>query len=81
MRVLSFDEFNHNLDLEPIKVSLTHREEGPKWHLNKAELIEIWYRRFLYLVRLYPEKILVPCKDIDIFWHSHILDTQKYMTD
>ena len=23
----------------------------------------------------------MPSKDIDIFWHTHILDTQKYMAD
>jgi len=81
MKIISFDEFNCNLDLEPIKVSLTQREDGAGWTLTKAELLEVWYRRFLYLVNLYPEKAIVPSKDIDIFWHTHILDTQKYMDD
>ena len=67
--------------MEPIKVSLTQREGGSDWSLDKAELLEVWYRRFLYLVNLYPEKTIVPSKDIDIFWHTHILDTQKYMDD
>jgi len=81
MKIISFDEFNRNLDLEPIKVSLTQRKEGAGWPLDKAELLEVWYRRFLYLVKLYPEKAVVPSKDVDIFWHTHILDTQKYMAD
>ena len=81
MKIISFDEFNRNLDLEPIKVSLTQREEGADWPLDKVEWLEVWYRRFLYLVNLYPEKAIVPSKDIDIFWHTHILDTQKYMAD
>jgi hypothetical protein len=25
--------------------------------------------------------VVVPSKEIDIFWHTHILDTQKYMSD
>ena len=81
MKIISFDEFNRNLDLEPIKFSLTQREEGANWSEDKAKLLEVWYRRFLYLVSLYPGKVIVPGKDIDIFWHTHILDTQKYMAD
>ena len=81
MKIISFDEFNRNLDLEPIKVSLTQREEGAGWSLKKVKVLEVWYRRFLYLANLYPEQAIVPSKDIDTFWHTHILDTQKYMAD
>ena len=81
MKIASFNEFTSNLDLEPIKFSLTQREDGPNWSLNKAETLEVWYRRFLYLSSIYNEKVLVPSKDIDMFWHTHILDTQKYMLD
>ena len=81
MKIFSFDEFNRNLDLEPIKFSLTQREEGVNWTLNKAEILETWYRRFLYLSSLYTDKAIIPSKDIDIFWHTHILDTKKYMSD
>jgi hypothetical protein len=78
---ISFENFNKPLNLEPIKFSLALREEGPGWSLEKIETLENWYRRFLFLVHLFPEKIIIPTKDIDIFWHTHILDTQKYMTD
>ena len=81
MKIASFNEFTSNLDLEPIKFSLTQREDGPNWPLNKAETLEVWYRRFLYLSSIYNDKVLVPSKDIDMFWHTHILDTQKYMLD
>ena len=81
MKIISFFEFNRNLNLDPIKFSLTQREEGANWPLDKVQLLELWYRRFLYLVSLYPEKVIVPSKEIDIFWHTHILDTQKYMAD
>lgn len=77
----TFDDFNQTLDLEPIKVSLTQREDGPGWPLEKVEELELWYRRYLYMVRLYPEKIIVPTREIDTFWHYHILDTLKYMED
>tara|TARA_B100000686_G_C16779232_1_gene970659 strand:+ start:424 stop:909 length:486 start_codon:yes stop_codon:yes gene_type:complete len=78
---ISFEKFNAGLDLEPIIFSLTQRGDGPGWSINKCRLIEKGYRRFLYLVKLYPGNNLVPTKDIDIFWHTHILDTQKYMED
>ena len=81
MKIASFNEFTNNLDLEPIKFSLTQREDGPNWSLNKAETLEVWYRRFLYLSSIYNNKVIVPSKDIDMFWHTHILDTQKYMLD
>ena len=81
MKIASFYEFSRNLDLESIKFSLTRREDGPNWPLNKAEGLEVWYRRFLYLSNIYDDKVIVPSKDIDTFWHTHILDTQKYMSD
>ncbi len=78
---ISFESFNRPLDLEPIKFSLAMREEGPGWSHEKIESLENWYRRFLFLVHLFPEKTIVPTKDIDTFWHTHILDTKKYMAD
>lgn len=78
---ISFENFHQTLDLEPIKFSLALREEGPRWSLDKIETVETWYRRFLFLVHLHPGKSIVPTKDVDLFWHTHILDTKKYMAD
>ena len=81
MDIALFEKFSRNLDLESIKFSLTKRDDGPNWPLNKTEELEVWSRRFLYLSNLYDDKVIVPSKDIDTFWHTHILDTQKYMSD
>ncbi len=81
MTKISFNEFSRILDLGSIKFSLTQREDGPNWSPSKAETLEVWYRRFLYLSSIYNDKVIVPSKDIDMFWHTHILDTQKYMLD
>ena len=70
-----------SIDLEPIKFNLVSREEGPGWTIAKTKLIETWYRKFLTLVKIYPDQTIVPTKDIDTFWHYHILDTRKYMDD
>ena len=55
--------------------------EGVGWTAEYAEYVEVWYRRYLYLTKKYPDNILVPNGPIDVFWHYHILDTQKYAED
>jgi hypothetical protein len=69
------------LDLEPIKVKLMHKESGEGWTLEYANMIEIEYRRFLYLMKKYPNETAAPLFDVDIFWHYHILDTMSYAQD
>lgn len=69
------------LDLNPIIYSLVKRDDGPRWSIEKAKEIEIWYRRFLFLTCMHPEEAIVPTKEIDEFWHTHILDTKKYFSD
>jgi hypothetical protein len=69
------------LDLDPIKVKLMHRESGEGWSLEQANAVELEYRRFLYLMKKFPEAGAAPRTDVDIFWHYHILDTAKYAED
>jgi hypothetical protein len=69
------------LDLDPIKVKLMHQESGEGWSLEHATAIEFEYRRFLYLMKLFPHEQTAPLFDVDIFWHYHILDTMKYAAD
>ena len=70
-----------DLDLEPIKVKLMHEESGEGWSLQKANAVEFEYRRFLYLMKTFPQEQTAPLMDVDIFWHYHILDTMKYAAD
>ena len=69
------------LDLEPIKVKLMHVESGEGWSLEKVNAVEFEYRRFLYLMKMFPQEQTAPLMDVDIFWHYHILDTMKYALD
>ena len=69
------------LDLDPIKVKLMHARSGEGWSLDKANAIEKEYRRFLYLMKTYPDASTAPLEDVDTFWHYHILDTMKYARD
>ena len=36
------------------------------------------YKMYLYLKSLYPEEFLVPCYDMDIFWHTHQVNPVEY---
>ena len=69
------------LDLDPIKVKLMHEASGEGWSLEKANAVEAEYRRFLILMKKFPEEQTAPLFDVDTFWHYHILDTLKYAQD
>jgi len=67
-----------SLDLEPIKFKIGCKEDGYGWTGEHAERIELAYRRFLVLRAKSPQARIAPTRDIDAFWHAHILDTRKY---
>ncbi|GAB3463374.1 hypothetical protein GCM10027321_25900 [Massilia terrae] len=69
------------LDLDPIKVKLMHKESGEGWTLEQANVVEAEYRRYLYLMKAFPDETFAPGTDVDTFWHYHILDTTKYALD
>jgi hypothetical protein len=69
------------LDLDPIKTKLMHVASGEGWSLEKANAVEKEYRRFLCLMKLFPNESTAPLVDVDTFWHYHILDTMKYAVD
>jgi hypothetical protein len=58
-----------------------HVASGEGWSLEKANAVEKEYRRFLCLMKMYPEEDTAPLVDVDTFWHYHILDTMKYAAD
>ena len=69
------------LNLDAIKTKLMHRASGEGWSQAHADAVEIEYRRFLTLMKLYPNDANAPMDDVDTFWHYHILDTAKYAAD
>jgi hypothetical protein len=70
-----------SLDLEPIKFKIGCKEDGYGWTGEHTERIELAYRRFLVLRARFPQAQIAPTRDIDAFWHAHILDTRKYAAD
>jgi hypothetical protein len=73
----------HALDLTPIKFKATRRkdDDGCGWSAEHADRMETAYKRYLILHAKYPHLALAPERDIDRFWHMHILDTRKYAAD
>ena len=73
------------LDLEPIKFKLVHDDDGSKWTIADADRVEVEYKRFLELnLKNRTDKrvqSVVPTREVDQFWHAHILDTMKYEAD
>lgn len=71
------------LDLESVKQRIMDPELGEGWTREYAESIEAAYKRYLMMQVKYPddaEDILLS-KDVDEFWHTHILQTRKYFED
>ena len=71
------------LDLSPIKAKLMDPIEGQGWSRETVDRVEIAYRRFLQLATAVGDQPhpICPSREIDLFWHQHILDTRKYAAD
>lgn len=81
--MISTDDFAAiaQLDLESTKAKLMHKKSGKGWSAERAAAVEREYRRFLYLMKKFPNEPTAPLVDVDTFWHYHILDTLKYAAD
>jgi hypothetical protein len=59
-----------------------HPEPGePGLSLARADQHVALYRCFLKLCVLHPGITLVPTRQLDHVWHTHLLDTAKYRAD
>ena len=78
--IVDFKEISE-LNLDQIKQKLVHVESGEGWTQEQANATEVEYRRFLYLMKKFPNEPTSPAVAVDTFWHYHILDTMKYAAD
>jgi hypothetical protein len=69
------------LDLAPVTARLIDRQAGEGWSPQKARAVEVDYRRFLYLMKIFPKGNITAVREVDIFWRYHILDMPKYAAD
>jgi hypothetical protein len=71
------------LDLESVKSRVMDAELGEGWSRAYADSIEAAYKTYLTMLVKYPEDAedILLSKDVDEFWHTHILQTRKYRED
>lgn len=70
-----------NLDLGPIKFKLLNEDSEVDWSEARISAVEEEYRRFLTLADEGNGRPTSPSRNVDVFWHHHILDTEKYYND
>lgn len=74
----------NEIDLEPIKFKLVH-DSDTEWTIERVDKVAAEYKRFLALIlkNTITNRVqsIVPIKEVDEFWHAHILDTAKYVED
>ena len=70
------------LDLSYIAESMCAASYAlPRWLPQEAQQCSLLYKNFLWLCKKYGEQALVPTREIDEFWHNHILYTRQYHRD
>lgn len=70
-----------NLNLTRVIAKAMDPTSGYAWPQHEAEEIAGLYRAFLYLCKRYTDHVVVPPREVDEFWHLHILDTRNYLVD
>jgi hypothetical protein len=68
----------YNIDFSQIISKMVTRDG---WIQEDAQETCKQYRNYIFLNKKYSDILLPPSLDIDLFWHEHILDTQKYIYD
>ena len=53
----------------------------PRWTREDATHCCKIYKNYLWLIKIHPNATLVPTREIDEFWHNHILYTKRYTDD
>jgi hypothetical protein len=67
------------LNFRKQKRKLARADSSLGWSKERLAIAEQQYKCFLYLRLKYGK--LPPTETIDVFWHAHILDTEKYFAD
>ncbi len=64
-----------------IEMMCSDRHPLPRWTYPDAEFCCQLYKNYLFLIKKYLPMPLVPTREIDEFWHNHILYTRNYLKD
>src|SRR3954470_18385900 len=71
------------LDIESVKLRVMDPELGHGWTRERADGVGEAYKNYLAMVAKHQDQAedIVLSKDVDEFWHTHILQTMKYTRD
>ena len=71
------------LDLTSVKMRVMDPKLGKGWSKEYADSVETAYKTYLIMATKYQEHAehIMLSKDVDEFWHTHILQTMKYADD
>jgi hypothetical protein len=78
---LEIDPKVRKIDLERIAWKVGNDPYKPEMSDYEIYTAIHQYRRYLTLKIRYPSANLVPTDEIDMIWHTHILDTENYAAD
>lgn len=67
------------LDFSKQKAKFYRKDSRLCWSKKRIAVAELQYKCFLYLRLKYGR--MPPTETIDEFWHGHILDTERYISD
>lgn len=75
-------EYLSELDLSYIIAAMCAPDYPlPRWTVEDATHCCQLYKNFLFLMKKHLSLSLVPTREIDEFWHNHILYTRQYFHD
>ncbi|MCD6047379.1 MAG: hypothetical protein K0S08_1026 [Gammaproteobacteria bacterium] len=69
------------LDLTYIVKRMSSNPRVSGWTRHEATICSKMYKNYLFLLKKYPGQTIPPSKQIDEFWHEHILHTRQYYSD
>lgn len=67
------------IDLTPIRFRVTKNRSDLT--AGQIDEMELRYLRFLMLCKEEPNVRHEPDKEVDLYWHTHLLYTRKYVAD
>jgi hypothetical protein len=83
--MISLEEARHYIDALDLRYIVDAMCDSqyplPRWTLSDAIHCSQLYKNFLYLFKKHLPIQLVPTKEVDEFWHNHILYTKNYHRD
>lgn len=66
-------------DLSREKAILTSPIRGYGFTQDQVDEMESEYKKYLFIRVMHPQKLLPMSKEVDDFWHAHVLNTRNYL--